>query len=135
MMTCTLCLFPETESLNHLPLPLGKGHEYSKIYLELSSAFSFSFVPCCIRDQPRFVCSEKAGPLGSSCPCLSASPAPLLLVHIAFPSVLTCKVRCHLRNLVLAAPFFWNGRPPFIHLPLLAWFDAARLDSRGSLMF
>lgn len=34
-----LCLFPETENLNHLPLPLSKGHGYSKNYLELRSVF------------------------------------------------------------------------------------------------
>jgi hypothetical protein len=81
MNTLTFCLFPETEDLNHLPLPLSNGHEYSKNYLELGSVFSLSFIPWCIRDQPSvYVCDRQANlkvsPLKSSL-CLSSRPPQL----------------------------------------------------------
>lgn len=129
MMTRTSRLFPETEDLNHLPLPLGKGHGYSKSYLEGVRLFLYPLFLAVLEINLGFACGKKS----TDALAVSASQAPLLPLHILFPSVPTPKVSCHLRNCVRTAPFSFNGRLPPI-FPFLLGLVLLDLTPRCSLM-
>lgn len=117
MMTRTSCLFPETEDLNHLPLPLGKGHGYSKSYLEGVRLFLFPLFLAL--NQSRLCIWLEI----NRCPCHLSLPSSIAASphSVSFSSYTQSKWSP--QNSVLAAPFSFNDR-------LLAWFSAARSHSQ-----